>query len=243
MLQYIAPDGSARADGRGADAGHLQLGLFRALLPGAADGRRAGARAATWWSTTATSACAPRKGCERVDVIYRRIDDDFLDPQDVPRRLGARRAGPDGRLSRRPRGAGQRAGHRHRRRQGGLRLRAADHQILPGRRHRFCPTCRPISAGDEKQREHVLANLDKLVVKAANESGGYGMLLGPHARPGASARSSRPDRGQSAQLHRPADAGAVARADDRRRSASKAGTSICGRTSSTAKTSTCCPAA
>ena len=32
------------------------------------------------------------KGFERVDVIYRRIDDDFLDPKDVPRRLGARRA-------------------------------------------------------------------------------------------------------------------------------------------------------
>ena len=27
----------------------------------------------------------------------------------------------------------------------------------------------------------MLANLDKLVVKAANESGGYGMLIGPHA--------------------------------------------------------------
>jgi len=27
----------------------------------------------------------------------------------------------------------------------------------------------------------VLANLDKLVVKAANEAGGYGMLVGPHS--------------------------------------------------------------
>jgi uncharacterized circularly permuted ATP-grasp superfamily protein len=36
---------------------------------------------------------------------------------------------------------------------------------------------------DEKERKHVLANLDKLVVKAANESGGYGMLVGPHATP------------------------------------------------------------
>ena len=32
------------------------------------------------------------KGFERVDVIYRRIDDDFLDPQGVPRRFDARRA-------------------------------------------------------------------------------------------------------------------------------------------------------
>jgi uncharacterized circularly permuted ATP-grasp superfamily protein len=34
---------------------------------------------------------------------------------------------------------------------------------------------------DDKDRKHVLENLDKLVVKAANESGGYGMLIGPHA--------------------------------------------------------------
>jgi uncharacterized circularly permuted ATP-grasp superfamily protein len=33
----------------------------------------------------------------------------------------------------------------------------------------------------ENEREHVLANLDKLVVKPANESGGYGMLIGPRA--------------------------------------------------------------
>nr|HMQ53667.1 circularly permuted type 2 ATP-grasp protein [Anaerolineae bacterium] len=34
---------------------------------------------------------------------------------------------------------------------------------------------------DEKQRQHVLENLDKLVVKAVGESGGYGMLIGPHS--------------------------------------------------------------
>ncbi len=34
---------------------------------------------------------------------------------------------------------------------------------------------------DDKDRAHVLKNLDKLVVKAANESGGYGMMIGPHA--------------------------------------------------------------
>jgi uncharacterized circularly permuted ATP-grasp superfamily protein len=34
---------------------------------------------------------------------------------------------------------------------------------------------------NEQELRHVLANLDKLVVKAANESGGYGMLVGPHA--------------------------------------------------------------
>jgi uncharacterized circularly permuted ATP-grasp superfamily protein len=34
---------------------------------------------------------------------------------------------------------------------------------------------------DKLQRQHVLENLDKLVVKPANESGGYGMLIGPQA--------------------------------------------------------------
>src|SRR5207244_2457774 len=34
---------------------------------------------------------------------------------------------------------------------------------------------------DESQRSYVLENLDKLVVKAVGESGGYGMLIGPHS--------------------------------------------------------------
>ena len=34
---------------------------------------------------------------------------------------------------------------------------------------------------DNQQREHVLANLEQLVVKPANESGGYGMLIGPQS--------------------------------------------------------------
>ena len=34
---------------------------------------------------------------------------------------------------------------------------------------------------DDTQRQHVLQNLDKFVVKTANDSGGYGMLVGPAA--------------------------------------------------------------
>ena len=34
---------------------------------------------------------------------------------------------------------------------------------------------------DPVQRDYVLQNLDKLVVKAVGESGGYGMLIGPHS--------------------------------------------------------------
>ena len=33
----------------------------------------------------------------------------------------------------------------------------------------------------EKDRNYVLSNLDKLVVKPANESGGYGIMVGPHS--------------------------------------------------------------
>jgi uncharacterized circularly permuted ATP-grasp superfamily protein len=35
--------------------------------------------------------------------------------------------------------------------------------------------------GDVGQRDYVLANLEKMVVKAVGESGGYGMLIGPHS--------------------------------------------------------------
>src|SRR4029434_5985386 len=34
---------------------------------------------------------------------------------------------------------------------------------------------------DEKDRAYMLEHLDRLVVKAVNESGGYGMLVGPHS--------------------------------------------------------------
>lgn len=34
---------------------------------------------------------------------------------------------------------------------------------------------------DDKQRSHVLSHLDELVVKATDGAGGYGMLIGPHA--------------------------------------------------------------
>ncbi|MDH3449887.1 MAG: circularly permuted type 2 ATP-grasp protein, partial [Gammaproteobacteria bacterium] len=43
------------------------------------------------------------------------------------------------------------------------------------------PNVPSYSCDDPVQRRHVLSNLDKLVVKPANESGGYGMLVGPHS--------------------------------------------------------------
>ena len=73
------------------------------------------------------------KGYERVDVIYRRVDDDFLDPQvfrkdsmlGIPGVMDVYKAGSVA-LANAP-------GRRHRRRQGRLRLRPQDHQVLPRR--------------------------------------------------------------------------------------------------------------
>jgi uncharacterized circularly permuted ATP-grasp superfamily protein len=43
------------------------------------------------------------------------------------------------------------------------------------------PNVETYLCSDPEQRAHVLGHLDELVVKPANESGGYGMLVGPHA--------------------------------------------------------------
>jgi uncharacterized circularly permuted ATP-grasp superfamily protein len=43
------------------------------------------------------------------------------------------------------------------------------------------PNVPTFRCSDDVHRQHVRENLDKLVVKAADQSGGYGMLVGPHA--------------------------------------------------------------
>jgi uncharacterized circularly permuted ATP-grasp superfamily protein len=120
------------------------------------------------------------RGLKRVDVIYRRIDDDFLDPLTfradsqlgVPGLVNAHRAGNVALANSIGTGI------------------ADDKGIYP-----FIPDMiryylkqDPILANVETFRplvpahlSHVVANLDKLVVKAVNESGGYGMLIGPAA--------------------------------------------------------------
>jgi uncharacterized circularly permuted ATP-grasp superfamily protein len=120
------------------------------------------------------------RGLSRVDVIYRRIDDTFLDPTvfradsmlGVSGLMDVVRAGRVT-LANAP-GTG-----------------VADDKVIyafvPAMIHYYLseapilPNVPTFVCFDEKQRQHVLANLDKLVVKAANESGGYGMLMGPHA--------------------------------------------------------------
>ncbi len=120
------------------------------------------------------------KGPRRVDVIYRRIDDDFLDPEafrpdsllGVPGLVDVYRAGRVA-LANAP-GTG-----------------VADDKAIYAYvpkivryylgEDAFLPNVPTFVCWDEREREHVLANLDKLVVKATNESGGNGMLIGPHA--------------------------------------------------------------
>ena len=53
---------SARADRRAADAGPVQLGLLRALVPGRQDGRRAGRGPRPAWCATTSSTCARPRG-------------------------------------------------------------------------------------------------------------------------------------------------------------------------------------
>jgi uncharacterized circularly permuted ATP-grasp superfamily protein len=120
------------------------------------------------------------RGFQRVDVIYRRIDDDFLDPTafradsmlGVPGLMAAYAEGNVA-LANAP-GTGvadDKVVYRYV--PDMIRYYLHEEPILPNVPTYVC--------WDDKEREHVLANLDKLVVKAANESGGYGMLIGPHA--------------------------------------------------------------
>ena len=73
------------------------------------------------------------EGPKRVDVIYRRIDDDFLDPLAFRPDSALGVPGPDVGLPGRQRHARQRGRHRHRRRQGGLQLHAGDREVLSRR--------------------------------------------------------------------------------------------------------------
>jgi uncharacterized circularly permuted ATP-grasp superfamily protein len=119
-------------------------------------------------------------GLRRVDVIYRRVDDDFIDP-----------------LAFRPDSILGVAGLFNAYRAGNVTLAnafgtgVADDKAL----YAYVPDIIKYYLGEDpvlknvetylltrpKERQHVLANLDKLVVKAVGESGGYGMLIGPQS--------------------------------------------------------------
>lgn len=120
------------------------------------------------------------KGLQPVHVIYRRIDDDFLDPTvfrrdsalGVPGLVQACRAGNVSLAN-------------------SIGTGVADDKVI----YRFVPQMikyyldqDPILpnvdtylANEEDDRRYILENIEQLVVKSANEAGGYGMLIGPHA--------------------------------------------------------------
>ena len=120
------------------------------------------------------------RGREPVDVIYRRVDDEFLDPLafrpdsilGIAGLLGAVRAGNVALAN-------------------AIGTGVADDKVI----YAYVPAIikyylgeEPILANvptylatDAEQREYILGHLDQLVVKSANESGGYGMLIGPVA--------------------------------------------------------------
>ena len=182
------------------------------------------------------------KGLERVDVIYRRIDDDFLDPEafradsllGVPGLMAAYRAGRVA-LANAP-GNG-----------------VADDKVI----YAYVPDMIRYYEGEDpilpnvptylcwrdSDRSYVLEHLDKLVVKAANESGGYGMLVGPHSTAAAARGVRRQDPGRIRATTSPSPRWRSRACPPSSTITSKAATSTCGRTCSAARRSTCCPAA
>ena len=120
------------------------------------------------------------KGLRRVDVIYRRIDDDFLDPAafradsllGVPGLLEAYRAGHVALANAPGNGvADDKVVYAYVPKM--IRYYLGEDAILPNVPTYLC--------WRDSDREHVVQNLHKLVVKSANMSGGYGMLVGPQS--------------------------------------------------------------
>ncbi len=115
-----------------------------------------------------------------VDVLYRRIDDDFLDPRvfredsvlGVPGLVEAYRAGNLGLAN-------------------SIGTGVADDKLIytfvPQMIRYYLgedmllPNVETYLASDRAQQQHILEHADKLVIKPVNESGGYGIVVGPHA--------------------------------------------------------------
>ncbi len=120
------------------------------------------------------------KGLKRVDVLYRRIDDDFIDPtvfrpdsllgvkglMDVYKNGRVAMANAPGTGI-----ADDKVVYAYVPKI--IKYYTGEDAILPNVQTYICE--------EEKDRAYVLSHLDELVVKAANESGGYGMLIGPHS--------------------------------------------------------------
>lgn len=122
------------------------------------------------------------RGLQRVDVIYRRIDDDFIDPLafrsdsllGVPGLMEVYRHGRVAIANALGTGvADDKLVYAYVPQM--IRYYLDEDQIIPNVPTYICE--------DPQQQAHVLANLDQLVVKATNASGGYGMLMGAQSTP------------------------------------------------------------
>lgn len=120
------------------------------------------------------------EGLQPVDVLYRRIDDDFLDPTvfrpdsvlGVPGLVNAYRKGNLGLANSIGTGvADDKVTYYYV--PDMIRFYLSEEPILPN--------VETWLASEPEDYQFILDNLPKLVVKAANESGGYGMLIGPAA--------------------------------------------------------------
>ncbi len=120
------------------------------------------------------------RGLRKVDVIYRRIDDDFLDPKTfredsllgVPGLVDAYRHGTVALANAPGNGvADDKVVYAYVPNM--IRFYLDEEPILPNVPTYLC--------WRDEDRKYVLENLPKLVVKSANEAGGYGMLVGPHS--------------------------------------------------------------
>ena len=155
------------------------------------------------------------EGLKRIDVIYRRIDDDFLDP------LSFR---PDSALGVPGLMAVYQAGNVTLANAVGTGI--ADDKAV----YSYMPEIVKFYLGEEpilknvptwrcREPEHlsyVLDNLEELVVKEVHGSGGYGMLIGPKADQGDDRGVPRQAQVRPEELHRAADAGALDLPDLRR---------------------------
>jgi len=119
-------------------------------------------------------------GLRRVDVIYRRVDDDFIDPLGfrtdsrlgVPGLFNAYRAGNVAMANAPGTGvADDKAVYAY--------VPAIIRYYLD--QDPILTNVETFVLSDKAQRNHVLAHLGEMVVKAVGESGGYGMLIGPHS--------------------------------------------------------------
>lgn len=122
------------------------------------------------------------RGPKRVDVIYRRIDDDFLDPKcfradsalGVPGLMDVYRAGGVTLANAPATGiADDKAVYAYV--PALIRFYLSEEPILPNVPTYLCSV--------PADQQYVLEHLDQLVVKPVNESGGYGILMGPQATP------------------------------------------------------------